>query len=140
MIQKLKSPMVSKFIKFGMVGGAGAVINTIILWGLTMIGMEDLIAVVIATELAIIFNFFANHMFTFKDRQEGHLGKKFLTFQGVSLVGLACTLLIVALLKMQFGTDPKWHLLVWNLIAIIISSLVNFTLNMKFTWNTEVRS
>jgi putative flippase GtrA len=136
--KKVDTPTTRKFVVFGIVGGIGAVLNTAILFVLTTFGMHYLAASLIATEAAIVSNFFGNHMFTFKDSKEAHLGKRFLIFQAVSMISLVCTLVVLWILTSNFG---ERFLLIWNLIAIITASLLNFTLNLKYTWNsTEVRS
>jgi len=135
-----KRELITRFVKFGIVGGSGAIINTGILWSLTQMGLHYLAAAAIATEVAIITNFIGNHLFTFKDRKHGSLKKKFLMFQGVSIIGLICTLGVLWVLTTTFGQDPSWLLLVWNAVAIIISSVINFVLNHQFTWNNEVRA
>jgi putative flippase GtrA len=133
---KMDKALVKKFIIFGIVGGAGAVINTALLWLLTQAGLHYVVASVIATEVAIVSNFFGNHLFTFRNHRHGTLSKKFLTFQLVSIVSLVLTVTILWLLTTAFGEK---YLLVWNLIAILIASLSNFLLNLKFTWGNKTK-
>lgn len=127
-----------KFFLFGVVGGVGTVINTLILYGLTRLGMYYLVAAAIATETAIVSNFIGNNLFTFRDStNDSPLWKKFLMFQGVSMAGLVVTLTVLWLLTTLLGIRL---LLIWNLIAILIAFLVNFTLNLRFTWAERKRS
>ncbi len=133
---KRPSPALLKFRKFflfGVVGGFGTVLNTVILYGLThFAGLYYLLAAAIATETAIVSNFFGNHFFTFRnDRDATPLWRRFLSFQAISLVTLVGTLVILYTLTTLFG---ETYLLLWNLIAILVMFLANFALNRKFTW------
>ena len=126
-----KNNLLKRFVRFGIVGGIGAVVNTIILYLLTQAGMYYVIASVIATEVAIISNFLGNNYFTFRERKGGSMTRKFLVFQGISMLSLLCTVTVLWILTTVFG---ERLLLAWNLLAIFAASLLNFTLNLKFTW------
>lgn len=122
-----------QFILFGIVGTTGVMVNTGMLWALTAVfGIHYLIAAAIATETAIISNFLGNHHLTFKDTKNTiSFPTKFWRFQLVSVFTLILTLAILWALVTSFG---KELLLVWNLVAIVITFVANFLLNKKFTW------
>ena len=125
-----------RLMKFALVGGCGAVINSAALYLLTNAGIHYLAASAVATETAIVSNFIGNYFFTFSDRS-GRIFEKFGRFQIVSLLALIVTMGVLWLLTSSFGIE---FLLVWNLIAIVIAFIVNFMINMKWTWNIrEVR-
>lgn len=128
-----------KFFKFGIVGGVGTVINTAVLWLLTSFaGLYYIAAAVIATEVAIISNFFGNHVFTFKGNKDPTpLKKKFTKFQLISITTVIGTVFLLWLMTTLFGIK---YLLVWNLVAIFIMFTLNFFLNKKFTWKERVTS
>lgn len=128
-----------KLVLFGIVGGTGVVINTAILFALTsFMDFHYLLAAAIATETAIISNFFGNHLFTFRhDHNDSSLWKKFSFFQSFSLITLIGTLTILFLLTTFFG---QTYLLLWNLIAIVLMFLMNFALNQKFTWKNKTKN
>jgi dolichol-phosphate mannosyltransferase len=119
--------------KFGIVGVSGIAVNTLILFILTSTTpMHYLAAAAIATQAAIIWNFFGNNIFTFKDEKtEKTLGHKFILFQTVSLAALALTVFLLWALTTIFGIQ---YLLILNVIAIGISSIANFMLNRTITW------
>jgi len=125
-----------KFIYFGIVGGFGTILNTAILFALTSYaGINYLIASMIATETAIISNFIGNNYITFKDKnKETSIFKKFLSFQMISLIALFGTMFFLWLFVTLFG---KNLLLVWNIIAIVIMFVVNYILNVSFTWKSK---
>lgn len=126
-------PRLRRFLKFGIVGGLGAVLNTVILFILTeYLSVFYLLASAIATEIAIISNFIGNHLFTFRDITNTlPLWKKFLSFQLVSLASLVVTVTTLWIFVSLFG---KELLLVWNLCAITVAFVFNFVLNSRITW------
>ncbi len=134
---RVREPKTQRMLLFGLVGGVGTLINTGILWVLTsFFAVHYLLASLIATETAIVANFFGNHHLTFNDRKaESHWGTahQFLRFQMISMTSIVGTLLILGTLTTWFG---ERYLLVWNLVAIAAMLGVNYTLNDRFTWNT----
>jgi putative flippase GtrA len=132
----LSNKTLVQFFIFGLVGTSGALINTLILYVLTVFGgLHYLVAAAIATQVAIISNFIGNNVFTFKhEPQTKPLAKRFITFQAVSMIGLVLTLTMLWGLTNAFGME---YLLVWNLVAIVFTFIVNFTLNKAFTWGEK---
>lgn len=57
-----------RFIKFGIVGGTGFIVNYIGLEILKRIGLSTYLSTLLATEAAIISNFIFNNIWTFKDK------------------------------------------------------------------------
>ena len=122
-----------KVIRFAIVGGIGAIVNTALLYTLTKSGLYYLAASSIATECAIIWNFIGNQAFTFRTTEKP-FWKRFVSFQAISMVSLLATLITLATLTTLFGEKL---LLAWNLIAIMASSALNFVLNLRITWAEE---
>lgn len=132
-MKKINSTEMKRFIFFGLVGGFGTLVNTAILYSLTTFaGVYYLIASAIAIEMAVISNFLGNQYITFRrsDHKTSAI-KKFFSFQLVSMVTIAASLLILWLLTTTFGLK---YLIILNLATIIIVFGVNFLLNRKFTW------
>lgn len=76
---------------FAVVGGLGAVANLLITWGLTSLGVQYLIASVIASVLTIIGNFLALEYLVFADMraESGLMRHRFLksfTFNGIEAI------------------------------------------------------
>ena len=130
---RLEEDTIVTFLKFGSIGFAGVLVNTLVLYMLvSYTSLHYLIAAAIATELAIISNFVGNQLYTFRTTKNNlSLPAKFVRFQTVSIFALVLTLAILAALTNLFGIE---YLLIWNLIAISISSMANFALNRKITW------
>ena len=127
-----KKSSIRNFLFFGIVGAVGTVINTGLLYFFTFsLGLFYLLSSALATEIAIVSNFFGNHFFTFKDRKDKiGVGKKFFKFQMISLTTVIGTVLLLWIFTTLFG---QGRLLIWNLAAIVIMFVANFTLNSKYT-------
>lgn len=133
--KKFKEANTKRILMFGLVGGLGVIVNTFLLYALTVhAGFYFVVASILATEAAIVFNFFGNNMLTFKDKNGGSLKKRFLNFQFISLFTLFFTVFILWALTTTFGAQ---FLLFFNLVAIGLTFMLNFFLNSKITWNDE---
>jgi dolichol-phosphate mannosyltransferase len=135
-----------RFIRFGLVGLSGVVVDMGMLyllhsaasplglgWGLTR-------SKVIASELAILNNFFWNDRWTFRDmaggqRSVGQWAKRFLKFNLICLLGLGLNVLTLNLLFNLFGINAY----VANLIAIVLVTFWNFWINLKLNWRVTSR-
>ena len=123
---------IHRFLRFGIIGAIGTAINTAALYALTsMAGLHVLLASALATETAIIANFFGNHFFTFKEKAKDSLGRKFLIFQAISLITIAGTAGILWGLTTTLGEE---YLLLLNLVAIGVMFVANYALNNAITW------
>jgi dolichol-phosphate mannosyltransferase len=126
----MHSERISRFIKFGIVGVSGIVVNNGILWLLTEQGLGDIAASIIATETAIITNFIGNSLWTWSHHTEGSWGKRFILFQGISIFAGILTVALFWCFKNLIGMP----LLVANTAAIGVTFIINYLLNSKFTW------
>ncbi|WP_347977669.1 glycosyltransferase family 2 protein [Microbacterium sp. ProA8] len=63
-----------KMSLFAVIGGLGAVANVGIVWALTQLGVDDIIAAIIAAEVTIIANFLLHERFVFHDMRENASG------------------------------------------------------------------
>ncbi|GAA3917254.1 glycosyltransferase [Microbacterium invictum] len=65
---------------FALVGGAGAVVNLVIMWGLIRLGVDYVVAAIIASELTIIGNFLLLEFLVFADMraESGRMWHRFL--------------------------------------------------------------
>ncbi|WP_396644717.1 glycosyltransferase [Microbacterium sp.] len=76
---------------FALVGGLGAVANLLIMWGLTAVGVQYLVAAVIASVITIVANFLALEYLVFADMREEsglmrHRFVKSFTFNGIEAI------------------------------------------------------
>ncbi len=124
-----------RFIRFGMVGGSGVVVNNALLLGLVeVLRLSPIPAAVIATECAIVSNFVLNDRWTFADaRRSGGRPwpRRFLSYNLLTLGGLVIGVGTLALLHQLAGL----HYLVANLAGIALGTLWNYGSNHKLTWS-----
>jgi len=133
-------PMVRwRFIKFGVVGASGTVVNLAVLY----VAQEFLFrriadfhdrlnfSIALAITVATISNFYWNRRLTWRDRKhEVHHSALFLFGKYVMAAGLA--IVLQSLLT-------KWlalymHYLLANVLAIVLSSVCNFVANDRMTF------
>ena len=126
-----------RFLKFGLVGLSGVLVNEGLLWLLTEnLGLYYLLSAAIAVETAIITNFILNDIWTFRDRRtpgnRSLLGRG-LKFNLVSLGGLGINIAILWTVTEVVGISY----LISNLIGIAGATLWNFTINTLWTWRAK---
>lgn len=121
-------PDVWRFVRFGLVGGSGVLINMLVLKLLyAEIGLPLQLSSVIATSLAIVNNFLWNNFWTFGS--SGVSKRRLAQFVLVSLGGMLITLTVLtSLVYIGFHYAPA------NLIGIGIATTWNFVANARWTW------
>jgi putative flippase GtrA len=114
-----------RFATFSAVGAIGFVLQLATLWLLTTRGVHYLAATVVATELAILLNFFGHERWTWSDRPAGAREAfwRFCRFHGtngaISLVGSALVMPILV----EIG---HMHYLLANVVTVGICAVANF--------------
>lgn len=128
-----------RFLKFGTVGASGTAVNL----GILYLGQEHLFTAVQPTQLklnlslalaiflATVNNFFWNRLWTWADRQ--HLHHKSLPAQFWQYT-LSCGVSIALQIVFTNLLAPHFYYQVANLIAIALTSVVNFLLNDIWTF------
>jgi dolichol-phosphate mannosyltransferase len=125
--------LTSRFIKFGIVGASGVVVN---MGGLYIFkeyaGIPYFVASLIAIELSILSNFTINLLWTWKDRAgQGSLWTKILRYHiGAGATAFLCNYLILIALTEILGM----HYMVSNLIGIAVGTLANYVINDLWTF------
>ncbi|MFC5522066.1 GtrA family protein [Polaromonas jejuensis] len=128
-----------RFIKFGVVGASGTVINIVVLYlaqEFLLRGIADFhtrlsYSIALAITVATISNFYWNRRLTWRDRKHAaHYSALFLFSKYV--MAAALSIVIQSLLT-------KWlalylHYIVANLVAIVIASAANFVANDRMTF------
>lgn len=119
-----------KFIKFGIVGFSGLIID----FGLTWISKEKLkiqkyIANAIGFSVAATSNYFLNRVWTFRSLNP-EIALEYSQFILVSLIGLGINTLILWLIV----TRLKFNFYLSKVFAIIVVMLWNFFANLLFTF------
>jgi len=119
------------FLKFGIVGGSGVVVNYLCFWLLTeFLRLNHLIASIIATEIAILNNFALNDLWTFRERRRSRLAFRIMNFHWSRVLGLLVTVGSLYLLVDLMGFEK----LISYIFAIGFGTLTNFFTSDLFVW------
>lgn len=122
--------LISKFIKFGVVGCSGMIID----FGLTylckeIIRINKYLSNIIGFVVAATSNYFFNRIWTFEsDNKE--IGTQYIQFMIVSAIGLCINSLVLYLLNEKL----RWNFYFSKLIAIGVTTIWNFFANLLFTF------
>lgn len=124
------SELISKFVRFCIVGLSGMIVD----YSLTYFGKEKLkinkyVANGIGFVCAATTNFFLNKFWTFHDSNPDEL-IQYSKYLGIALIGLGINTLVIYLLVNK--KDMNFYLA--KLIAIAVAILWNFTANYNFTF------
>lgn len=127
----------TRVFKFGIVGISGIVVNLGVLYLLVQYaGLNDLLASVIATELAILNNFVWNDLWTFRSVESRELPgrwQRLIAFNLVSAGGVVINFGIFYFLTRGFGI----YYLLAQLIGILVAFAWNFLINRRLTWGRQ---
>lgn len=124
-------------IRFAIVGGANTALDFIVLFLFVNLGVDKIAANYISTTVALVFSFFANKSFTFKDKS-GNAKKQFAIFLLVTLAGLWVLQPIIIWLSSnaleQFISNESVLLFVAKLIATVGSLIWNYLLYSRLVF------
>jgi dolichol-phosphate mannosyltransferase len=120
------------FMRFGIVGISGIVVNLGVFSLLLMIGVNKYLASPIAIQVSIVTNFLLNNYWTFKKRRVlGRIRVRGIKFNAVSLVALLVSYsTFVLLTRIYPDTAPQVH----QLIGVAPAMLLNYFLNSRWTF------
>ena len=109
-------------------------VNTAVLYALTAFaGLHHLAAAVLATEAAILNNFFINDRWTFRDAGPAvPWPRRALRYNAIAFLGLVVS--VLTLVGLTYLSDL--HYLVANLFAIAAGTLWNYTGSLRFAYGT----
>jgi dolichol-phosphate mannosyltransferase len=127
---------IRKYLRFCAVGGSGMVVDTLMLYVLTeRLELNLTVSKAIAAELALINNFMWNDAWTFHQPVgDGgavwwmRLGK----FNLICLTGIGFSIVLVEVLVRSLSLG----LVLSNLVAIVVVSLWNFSLNIRCNYRS----
>ena len=129
-------------VKFIFVGGANTAIDFVILFGLTFLGVDKLVANFFSTSVALVFSFFANKSFTFKNETK-NAKKEFALFLVITLFGLwviqPLVILGVTSLTESFITNSAISLFIAKLVATVASLIWNYIFYSRIVFKKEVK-
>lgn len=132
---------IQRFARFGLVGACGTVVNLAVLAFLVnFVHVNVLLSVAIAIEVSIIFNFFLNHLYTFKGygaykkhSQKDPLAKllaKLVKFNLGALGGATISFSTFTLLYKLADI----HYLLADVVAIILAMSWNYYMSTRYVW------
>jgi dolichol-phosphate mannosyltransferase len=130
-----------RFLKFGLVGASGVLVNLAALWcAREILGLPLWVAAAVAVEAAILSNFVLNDQWTFRDprRDRGRAPwpVRLLRFNAICTLGAVINVGVLLLLSQVLG----WYYLFAQLVGIGASTLWNYTLNAAWNWRTRSHS
>ena len=116
--------MFKRFLKFGIVGGLGTIVNLVIFGLLTLAGVHPLISATVSFIVAATSNYILNSVWVFKDR--GHKRTKILwvKFMCVSVFSLCINLIVLFIMEKYIMPKlMKWWII--NEIMQITAGILN---------------
>ena len=123
-----------RWLAFNVVGTLGVAVQLTVLVSLTGgLGLNYLVATVLAVESAVLHNFVWHERWTWRDRASGGLGrwKRLAWFNLVTgTLSISANVVFTALYASTFGV----HYALANLLAIASCSLLNFIANDRFVF------
>lgn len=130
----LSKPLFKQFIKFGIVGAIGTLINIAILYSLTeYIDIYYIISEIIAFFVAGLNNYIWNKLWTFKEKIKDQVVSKYVQFIVISLISLFVNISTLYVLVEYF---KFWYVLA-EVVAIVIAFLLNFIGNKVWTFRSK---
>ena len=137
-----------RFIQFLLVGGTGFILQFITVYLVIFLGIKQFIAAMLGGEIAILWNFMANNMWTFKDtkniKEQGGLFRRLTKFNVASLASIGIQGIVVYFAVTFLG--EKIILLGWSVhtsIAILFPTIIllvipmNYIIYNRFIWKTH---
>ena len=131
--------VLKRYARFCIVGGTGVAVDMGLIWLLSspgLFGWNLSLSKVIAAEVAIFNNFVWNDLWTFQGlgAPRGRWRSRLIHLAKFNLICLAGIGLSVLLLNAQvYGLHLNVYLA--NFISIVLVSLWNFFMNLRFGWN-----
>jgi putative flippase GtrA len=124
-------------LRFAVVGGANTALDFILLFLFVNLGVNKIVANYFSTSISLIFSFFANKSFTFKDKS-AHAKKQFGLFLLVTISGLWILQPIIiwsvsAVLESTIQNESVL-LFIAKLIATVASLIWNYSLYSRLVF------
>ena len=131
-------PLITKFIKFGIVGASGMVVHFGVLYLFRdVIHINQFVANTIGFVTAATTNYILNRIWTFRSKEK-QVGVEYLKFILVSVIGLGVNngvLWLGGRLLPAWNDDWRFYIL-W-IVAVGVTTLWNFFGNMIFTFKQK---
>ncbi len=130
MVNILSAETALKFVKFGVVGFSGVIVD----FGFTYLFKEKFkvqkyIANAIGFTIAASSNYYLNRIWTFRSNNP-EIALEYGRFLGIALIGLLINTLVIYLLV----SKTKTNFYLAKLVAICIVTIWNFLINLNYTF------
>lgn len=133
--------LITKFLKFGVVGASGMVIHGGVLYLFKeIVGLNPFVSNTIGFVTAATTNYILNRIWTFRSKEK-QVAVEYLKFILVSVIGLGInngTLWLTGRLLPSWNEDWRFYIL-W-VFAVGVTTLWNFFGNMLFTFRKKENS
>ncbi len=131
----------NKLYKYFAVGVLGIFIdNLAILFLEYIVHISPYIATLISAEVGNLNNFYFNDRWTFQDRTSGSFWNRILKYHASIIVGFIVSRVVLFPIFYNFfifHIDKFMSTLLANNISILLSFIINFTINILFTWRKK---
>ncbi|MFM2370156.1 MAG: hypothetical protein RL619_2477 [Bacteroidota bacterium] len=119
-----------KFIKFGLVGSTGLVIDFCITWFCKeKLRLNKYVSNSLGFSFAVVNNYILNRYFTFHN-SDNHVTSQFLSFLIISIIGFLLNTILLYLLQ----KNTKINFYICKVIVTIIVIIWNFSANSLYTF------
>ena len=122
--------------KFFLVGAIGMPIHLGVLYGLTEAGLYYVASAAIAVIVAISFNYFLNHYWTFRDRRTNTLGRGYFKYL---LVGCISDTVYLGLLYVAVDMLHIYYVLAAGGLIVMLG-LLRYHIVGRWIWKTKEKS
>ncbi len=123
------------FIKFALTGLTGVVVNLSCFQALLSVPVDPYLSSGLAIEISIVWNFFLNNYWTFRDRQmTGRKRVRGLKFNAISLLTLGVSFSSFVLLQWLWPQQPQ---LLSQAISIVPGAMANYFANSYWTFRAD---
>jgi putative flippase GtrA len=124
-------------IRFALVGGVNTALDFILLFLFVNLGVNKIVANYFSTSISLLFSFFANKSFTFKDTS-ANAKKQFGLFLLITIAGLwvlqPVIIWAVSLLLEAYVQNESVVLFIAKLVATVASLIWNYFLYSKIVF------
>jgi putative flippase GtrA len=124
-------------IRFVIVGGGNTLLDFVLLFLFTGLGVNKFVANYLSTGISMIVSFFVNKSFTFKNKT-GNAKKQFVAFLIVTIIGLwviqPLVIWVVTHLLTPYVPNEEINLFIAKLIATVASLVWNYLLYSRLVF------
>lgn len=132
--QGVQHPVGSQFLRFGIVGSLGFIVDVTVLYLMLTVGAGFATGRLVSFFCAVTFTWYLNRHFTFKD-QDSKPSSQWLRFTLVNMIGGSANYLIYLLLVYQVPLVAELPVL-GVAVGSIAGLLINFTLSRAMVFGS----